>query len=197
MSKNNSSKLNKKKTEREPNSALTAMKLRSFPSAAIAIASLDKTLDFATILESLEESIERVLDGKTTEIEAMLITQAKTLEYLFNDALRNLASSEMEYAEVYANIAFRAQNQSRKALMALAELKSPRRTMFIKQQNNAVNQQVNNVLTPISNNCKNSKKVTNELLKEASHETLDFQEKTDVINVNSEMELIKIDRSQK
>lgn len=40
--------------------------------------------------------------------------------------------------------ALKAQNQCRQTLAALAEIKNPRRTTLIGQQNNATNQQVNN-----------------------------------------------------
>ncbi|MGH8646968.1 MAG: hypothetical protein ACREX4_21935 [Gammaproteobacteria bacterium] len=60
-------------------------------------------------------------------------------------------------------LALKAQNQCRQTLAALAEIKNPRRTTFIGQQNNATNQQVNNVGGP-SETRKNPETRENELL---------------------------------
>ena len=46
--------------------------------------------------------------------------------------------------EIYSNMAFNAQKQCRQTLLALHEVQHPRRTTFVNQQNNAINQQVNN-----------------------------------------------------
>jgi len=105
------------------------------------------------------------------EIEAMLITQAKSLEYLFYDALTKLPNSNIEHAEILANIALKAQTGCRKTLMTLAELKHPRRaTTFIKQQNNAITQQVNNSVESKPEPIKNNKKIANKLNARISYE---------------------------
>jgi hypothetical protein len=41
-------------------------------------------------------------------------------------------------------IALKAQNKSRQTLVTLIEFKNPTKTTFIRQQNNAISQQVNN-----------------------------------------------------
>jgi hypothetical protein len=119
----------------------------------------------------------------------MLITQAKVLEYVCYDSLGRLSSAEMHDAEIYANIALRAQNQSRKTLLALGELKNPRHAVFVKQQNNALNQQINNL-------AENSKKVANELLESKQNEQwMDGRTQATTIGINQAMEALEISRS--
>lgn len=97
--------------------------------------------------------------------------------------------------EVFAGMAFKAQSQSRKTLAVLAELKSPRRTTFIKQQNNAITQQVNN---GVQSKSQNSEKVTNELLSEAGYEALDYRGAKETGVINSAMAAMEtINRGEK
>lgn len=55
------------------------------------------------------DGAKKITDGNTKEIEQMLYTHAKTLDYVFYDALSQLADCSMiNQIETYANIAFRA-----------------------------------------------------------------------------------------
>ena len=170
--------------------------LRGHYHASTILGKIHNSLDLNTTIDQITTSIERIISGKTTEIEAKLITQAKVLEYVFYDSTSRMYSAEMEHAEIYGNMALRAQNQSRKALLALVELKNPRRTMFVKQQNNAINQQINNAVNQELIDSKNSKKVANELLSEINHETLDFRGTSETIGINQTMEAVEISRSE-
>ncbi len=167
--------------------------LRTHYHASTTLGSIHGSLDLGTTIEQLTISIDRIIDGKTTEIEAMLITQAKVLEYAFYDAVSRMYTAEMEHAEIYGNMALRAQNQSRKTLLALAELKNPRRAMFIKQQNNAVTQQVNNTTKPESNDFENLKKVANELLevKENEQQWMDVRAQETAVTTHSSLETVE------
>src|SRR5580704_418022 len=101
-------------------------------------------------------------------IEQLLMTQAKTLDFFFYQMLGRLANTQnIKQIQAYTEVALKSQNQSRKALSVLADLKHPRRTTFIKQQNNAINQQVNNTAKPQTT--KKRKKFSNELIAEVSH----------------------------
>jgi len=154
-------------------------------------------LDMDTILEELVGSGKRVLDGNTKEIELMLMMQAKALDYVFYHTLERLHDFDMiNQMEAFANIAFRAQNQCRKTLLALTELKNPRRAIFIKQQNNGINQQVNNTAEKKSEKIKNSEKIANELLSEADHAALDFRGAAEAIRTNQGMEAMGVGRSE-
>ena len=130
-----------------------------------------KILDPITVTASLVDSCKRIRNGNINEIEQMLMMQAKTLDYVFYDSLTRLVDhDQINQIECIANVALRAQNQSRKTLAVLAELKNPRRTTFIKQQNNAVTQQVNNAVKSESERIGKNKKVANELIAEITHE---------------------------
>jgi hypothetical protein len=99
----------------------------------------------------------------------------------------------MKNAAIIADIALRAQNQSRKTLAVLAEIKNPRRTTFIKQQNNAVNQQVNNA---IKSKSEKIKKVANELLELKDEQRLDTRAAASSITDDSQVEAVEICRSE-
>jgi hypothetical protein len=163
-----------------------------FASAAMALDSLHgrgSLLDVPTVMDELIKSAKQVTGGDITEIEQMLMTQAKTLDYIFYDALNQLTHLDMiNQIEVFSNIAFRAQTQCRKTLSVLAELKHPRRTTFIQQQNNAITQQVNNAVKSKPEPFENSKKVANELISEVTHEKMDIRGTigTGTINTPSE-----------
>lgn len=150
-------------------------------------------LDYSTVAQQLMLSSDKINNGNIQEIEAMLMTQAKILDYVFYDALEQLSSLKMiNHIEVYSNIAFRAQSQCRKTLSTLAELKHPRRVMFVKQQNNTVNQQINNSLE--NRNFEKIKNVANELLSKVNHEALDSKGTPTTIRANKEMEALEISR---
>ena len=93
--------------------------------------------------------------------------------------------------EVFINIAFRAQSQCRKTLAVLAELKHPRRTTFIKQQNNAITQQVNN---EVKSNPKNFEKVANELLEIKHEQRLDTRTAPSSITTDPTMATVEVCR---
>ncbi|HAT7072034.1 TPA: hypothetical protein JAN90_04490 [Legionella pneumophila] len=171
------------------------VQINCFAQAALTIDTLhgrSKLLDVPTVMQGLIDGAQKITEGNTKEIEQMLFTHVKTLDYVFYDALSQLTDCQMiNQIEVYANIAFRAQNQSRKALLALAELKNPRRATFIKQQNNAINQQINSSSQEQVKNFKNSNKFANELLKEADRETLDCRGTPETGSINPKMETLE------
>jgi hypothetical protein len=158
-----------------------------FAGAALAINSLNGNdiKDSPAVMQELVNSYKNIQKGNISEIEQMLISQAKALDYVFCDALNKLVDLDMvNHIELFTNIAFRSQNQCRKTLAVLAELKNPRRATFIKQQNNAVNQQINNQPMP---NSEKKEKVANELLKERKHAQLDKGRTPETINIDSNM----------
>ncbi len=92
-------------------------------------------------------------NGDISKIEEMLYSQALTLNAAFHKFLvmaaggtsqAALMGQQFELITGLAAMALKAQEQSRKTLVALAEIKSPRRsTTFVKQY---VNQQLNQAL---------------------------------------------------
>lgn len=164
--------------------------------AALTIKNLNNSkTDAPTVLKRLFKSANQLNNGNIKEIEQMLMTQAKTLDYLFYDSLNKLIGCNLiNQIESFTNIALRAQNQSKKTLMALASLKNPQNTTFIKQQNNAINQQINNQQPELQT--KKSKKVANELLEVKSEQRLDIGATAAPVTNDSTMETVAICRSE-
>lgn len=104
-------------------------------------------VDLMELIEATQVQIKAVQDGDMNRTEAMLITQAHTLDAIFNELARRAALNMGEYinaADTYLRLALKAQGQCRATLETLAEIKNPKPTAFIRQQNIGVNQQVNN-----------------------------------------------------
>ena len=147
--------------------------------AAITINSLHRdTMDIDTLTNELLDSFNRIKKDNLLEIQAMLLSQAHTLNVFFNRCLSQVGDMTMvNQIQTFSDLALRAQNNCRKTLATLAELKNPKRATFIKQQNNSVNQQVNNSENPL--------KKSNEQLCEAQHESLDDRSKEKAIAINT------------
>ena len=176
------------------------IQVNCFAKAALAIDKLHghgNLLDAPTVMQGYIDGAKKVTDGNTKEIEQMLYTHAKALDYVFYDALSQLADCRMiNQIETYSNIAFRAQNQSRKTLLALMELKTPRRATFIKQQNNAITQQVNNEVKSNPKNFENPEKVANELLEIKYEQRMDTRTTTSPITADPTMATVEVCRSK-
>jgi hypothetical protein len=144
-----------------------------------------RNLDLSTLVDELRDSGKRITDGNMKEVERILIMQAKTLDYVFHDALSKLSDLNMiNQIEVLANIALRAQAQSRKTLIALADIKHPKRTAFINNQINAI--QVNN------SESKNSKIFANKVVSEVQLENMDCERTLDTISINTGTETVGV-----
>lgn len=72
--------------------------------------------------------------GDTRMIDRMLLSQATILQALFVRYMeRSVAAASPPQAVALADLALKAQNQCRRTLATLAEVRNPRRTQFIKQ----------------------------------------------------------------
>lgn len=175
----------------------TQVYTRTVPNAALTITQLfNEKLDVNTLVTDLKDKVKRVRDGNMRDIESMLITQAQTLNLIFNKMIIEMINSEfISKMQANAEIALKAQNQCRQTLTVLTDLKNPKRRTFISQQNNALNQQVNTNVA--AGNLKKSEKPTNELLiEESKHEALGLREPQETITVNTQMETMeKLDGS--
>jgi hypothetical protein len=121
--------------------------------------------DVAASIAVLREQIKEIGTGNLQAAEASLLAQANTLDLIFNGLVRKAAQSDtlVKY-EMFMRLALKAQSQCRASLATLAEIKHPRTTAFIRQQNVGLNQQVNNgVVTSTPEKIVNP---TNELLME-------------------------------
>jgi hypothetical protein len=143
-----------------------------------------KGFDFVALAGELEKQNKAVFEGDLRRVEAMLLDQSHVLQTLFVFFTQKMAHAEyMTTLETYSRIALKAQNQCRQTLATLVELKNPKRATFIKQQNNAVNQQLNQGENP-----KNLEYPANKILEEIPSERLDPGTPQAAIGVNQEVE---------
>ncbi len=96
----------------------------------------------------IRHQAELVKSGDLSRPEEILSAQAGTLDMLFNiladRALRNITNGYQGAGETYLRMAMKAQSQCRTTIEAIGELKYPKSPTFIRQQNIAGQQQVNN-----------------------------------------------------
>lgn len=97
------------------------------------------------LIHGMERLVEALAKNDLKTIEEILFPQAVALQTIFDKASKQmLLADSFNGLQAWATIAFKAQDQSRKTLSTLMAIRRPQQTSFIKQQNNAVNQQVNN-----------------------------------------------------
>lgn len=146
--------------------------------------------EFTTILKGqigpneavdfFNDAVATVKSGDMSGVEAMLVAQSVTLNAIFCDmAYRGSAKMKdsIAGAELMFRMAFKAQAQCRTTLEALAEIKSPRQATFVRQQNVANQQQVNNGAGPPMKDIRTQEtenlNMTNQLLEQHHGERLD------------------------
>lgn len=122
-------------------------------------------------------------------IEKMLMTQAYALQAIFEKASLQIARSDTVGAlQAWGVLAMKAQGQCRQTLATIADIRNPKPTAFIKQQNNAITQQVNNAGEPQ----KEFEISANELLSEVKYEALDIRRTCAPVPVNTTMEAVAV-----
>ena len=101
------------------------------------------------LIGALVEQTNASIDGDTRRSEAMLTTQAHTLDAIFNTLARRAINTEyMKNLDTYLKLALRAQSQCRSTWEALSAIKNPPVMGYVKQANIAHGpQQVNNAST--------------------------------------------------
>lgn len=159
-----------------------------------------------SIAQELGRHVENVKAGDMSRAESILISQANTLDVIFNMLAARAGmnvGTHTDAADRYLRMALKAQSQCRTTLEALAEIKSPRSVAFIKQANIAEQQQVNNGNVtnggsePVSAPEKFSNQ-PNELLTEEPHAALDTRGARTAGGANPQMAAMgKIDRTEK
>lgn len=125
--------------------------------------------DLTAYMAELRMQVNAVQHGDMKGVESMLVTQANTLDMIFNHLARKAAYSEyLNQFQAHLALALKAQAQCRTTLEALAEIKNPRPVAFVKQANIANGpQQVNNGRVPPDARAharENSANFSNELL---------------------------------
>lgn len=103
-------------------------------------------VNYNALCDELDQQCHAVSDGNLERPEAMLITQAHTLEAIFNNFARKAwaAGDRLDVAERFLRLALKAQSQCRTTLETLVTIKSP--PMVVAKQANIAHgpQQINN-----------------------------------------------------
>ncbi|MEO8401785.1 MAG: hypothetical protein ABI597_08345 [Gammaproteobacteria bacterium] len=149
------------------------------------------------IFEELSKKNKLLKTNGLETIEDILCAHVYALQTIFEKAAHKLINAQTpETLQAWGMIALKAQNQSRQTLATLIDIKNPKQTAFIKQQNNAINQQVNN--SEPENNLKNfAGKNGNELFVETLNETqLDTITKVAPIQTDKKLDALEICRSK-
>lgn len=139
-------------------------------------------LKLMPVIEQLTEQADRVHGGDLKRLEAMLTTQAHSLDAIFNTLAQRAASNmgqHLDATERYLRLALKAQGQCRATLETLATIKNPP-VVFARQANISHGpQQVNNGTAPsFATNTRarthaENKTSTNKLLEAEHGERLD------------------------
>ena len=130
-----------------------------------------------------------VVGGNMTRPEAMLLSQAHTLDALFNSlVMKGLGQIHMPHYESFLRLAYKAQSQCRSTLQTLSDIKNPS-VVYAKQANiTNGNQQINNGV-PAPRTQENIK-YSNELLTEIPNATVDTRRTGETIRAYSELEAL-------
>ena len=182
-------------TKKERSELLARMYTTPSGSNSLALCALNDSKDYGAMADRLKEVNALIMDGDLSIAEALLIDQSLVLQSIFSNCTSRMVNSKyLSQIEAYGKIALRAQNQCQRTLKTLLEYKNPKRATFIKQQNNAVNQQINEGdPKEIS-----EKKVNpaNKLLEENHEARLDTGKTQETVRVNSELETLgELDRT--
>lgn len=131
--------------------------------------------------------LKRFKTGDIEPIEEMLAAQAITLQVLSSQLIGQAVSiTDINHKEAHLHLALKASNQLRQVLVALADIKQPRRATFIKQQLNQLNLD--------SKNSKKSEKRSNELLSEASNGApVDFAGEAAASTIDQNLETVEVE----
>jgi len=154
-------------------------------------------IDVQTLADELNTQNKAIHQGDLSTLEAMLLDQSHVLQALFVRFTQKLSHAKyIEQVDTYSRIALKAQNQCRQTLATFGELKNPKRATFIRQQNNAVNQQINQDGKQ-DKNLKNPDDSSNELLEELSNERLDTRTPQEARRADQAMEALgKVHRTK-
>lgn len=129
--------------------AIARTVLRPTVQAAVTLKEYGKSygdLDLGGLIDSLAEQTRASSDGDLKRAEAMLTTQAHTLDAIFNNLARRAINAEyIDNLDRYLKFALRTQSQCRATWEALATIKNPPVAGYVRQANIAHGpQQVNN-----------------------------------------------------
>lgn len=155
-------------------------------------------IDLQALVDELGTQSEKVRGSDLSRAESLLITQAHTLDAIFNELARRAAMNMGEYiktTDTYLRLALKAQSQCRTTLETLATIKNPP-VIFAKQANISNGpQQVNNG-TPSAVAREEKTIEQNELLEAQHGQRLDTGTTGAAIGADKELETVgAIDRA--
>ena len=184
--KNKSSVIVNAGKDEDQDEAISKTLSRPETQAAVTIQKLTDLHDVNALAKILSKQTADVVGGNMTRPESMLLSQAHTLDALFNSlVMKGLGQTHMPHYEAFMRLAFKAQSQCRSTLQTLSDIKNPS-VVYAKQANiTNGNQQINNGV-PAPRTQENIK-YSNELLTELPNATLDNGRTVETIPVNSEL----------
>ena len=146
-------------------------------------------LDLMSLVEELRHQVDETIDGDLGRAEAMLTTQAHTLDAIFGNLARRAIKAEyLPQFDTYLKLGLRAQSQCRATWETLAAIKNPLGRAYVGQANFAHNQQINNEAAP--SRTREKEKRPDELLENKEHEPdkwLDKGAPQEAIGVDSDV----------
>jgi len=146
-------------------------------------------LDLMSFVEELRHQVDETLDGDLGRAEAMLTTQAHTLDAIFGNLARRAIRAEyLSSFDTYLKLGLRAQSQCRATWESLAAIKNPMGRAYVGQANFAHNQQINNQAEP--SRTPENKKSPNELMEKTDGEWLDRGTPREAVGVDPELETV-------
>ena len=144
-------------------------------------------------VEDLGRQCALVSSGDLKRAEAILTTQAHTLDAIFHNLARRAQGAEhLNQLDANLRLALKAQAQCRATLEALAAIKNPQPVSFVRQANIAHGpQQVNNGATADVSRAEQSKNQPNKLIESQDGVRLDFGAAKAPSGVDSTMEAME------
>jgi hypothetical protein len=149
-------------------------------------------LDLMSLVEELKHQVDETINGDLGRAEAMLTTQAHTLDAMFGNLARRAMQAEyLPQFDAYLKLGLRAQSQCRATWESLAAIKNPVGRAYVGQANFAQNQQINNESAPPRTREKQC--VPSQLLERKDNEPdkwLDTGAPPEAVRVDSDVETV-------
>ena len=159
--------------------ALARSALRPTVQAAVTLKEYDKNygdLKLNHLISALVEQTEASNEGDMKRAEAMMTTQAHTLDAIFNYLARRAINADyLNQFEQYLKLGLRAQSQCRATWEALSAIKNPPIMGYVRQANIAHGpQQVNNGTTDDKPRTRENQNQENKLMEQKDGERMDI-----------------------
>jgi hypothetical protein len=176
--------------DEDPDEAIAKILTMPEVGAAGTIRGLNNIHDVNALTKILHQQTADVIGGNMTRPEAMLLSQAHTLDALFNSlVMKGLGQTHMPHYESFLRLAFKAQSQCRSTLQALSDIKNPS-VVYAKQANiSQGHQQINNGIP--APRTQENKNYSNELLEYTHGKRLDTRAKSETIGAYSKLAAVE------